>query len=255
MPEPPPIGSAQLLGHPPDARLLIVNADDLGMSTAINVAIMAAIDDGITRTCSLMPPCRAAAHAVGLLRDRTDVPFGIHLTLVCDSVDEPWGPLSAPAEVPSLLAGTGALVGPARVCELLARARIEDVEREFRAQIRAVLDTGLTPSHLDWHCLLDGGRADVFDLTVELAEEHGLAVRAWSDRGRRELRERGSPVTEHPFLDSFALDPDGKAAHYAGLLRGLPPGLSEWAVHPGPDGPPSRADDRDQRCAPPTARS
>ena len=35
------------------------------------------------------------------------------------------------------------------------------------------------------------------------------------------------------FLDSFRLDIDGKAAAYAQLLRELPVGLSEWAVHPG----------------------
>ena len=227
----PDAGSAELLGFPADTRLLIVNADDLGMSESINVAIVEAIEEGIASSCSLMAPCPAAGHAVDLLRDRPGIPFGIHLTLICESA---LAPLRAREEVPSLLDDTGVLFGPARIPELLARARIEDVEREFRAQIHAVLDTGLTPTHLDWHCLADGGRDDVLDLTVVLAEEHGLAVRAWSDRGRDQLQRRGSPVTEHPFLDSFTLDLDGKAARYAELLRGLPAGLSEWAVHPGP---------------------
>jgi predicted glycoside hydrolase/deacetylase ChbG (UPF0249 family) len=234
--------SAELLGHPPDARLLIVNADDLGMSPAINLAVVEAIEHGIARTCSLMPPGPAAADAVDLLRSRPAIPFGIHLTLVCESAQQPWGPVSPRSEVPSLLDPAGALSGPSGIPGLLARARIREVEQEFRAQVRAVLDTGLAPTHLDWHCLLDGGRDDVFDLTVALAQEHGLAVRAWSDRGRRRLRERGSPVTEHPFLDSFALDLDGKAARYADLLRSLPPGLTEWAVHPGSDADRSRGD-------------
>ena len=243
MTERPPateIRSSEQLGFPPDARLLIINADDLGMSEAINVAIIGAIEEGIASSCSLMAPCPAAEHAVDLLRRRRGMPFGIHLTLVCDSTRTPWGPLSAREEVPSLLTGTGALFGPDRVPDLLARARIEDVEREFRAQIRAVLDAGLSPTHLDWHCLADGGRDDVFDL----AEEHGLAVRAWSARGRRELRRRGSPVTEHPFLDSFALDvDDDKTPRFAEMLRGVPAGLSEWAVHPGLDDAGSRAAD------------
>lgn len=237
------IRSSELLGFPPDARLLIINADDLGMSEAINVAIIGAIEEGIASSCSLMAPCPAAGHAVDLLRRRPGIPFGIHLTLVCDSAATPWGPLCAREQVPSLLDETGGLFEPARVLDLLARARIQDVEREFRTQIRAVLDAGLSPTHLDWHCLADGGRDDVFDLTVDLAEEHGLAVRAWSTRGRRELRRRGSPVTEHPFLDSFALDVDDKAAQYTEMLRGVPAGLSEWAVHPGLDDAASRATD------------
>jgi chitin disaccharide deacetylase len=106
------------------------------------------------------------------------------------------------------------------------------VEREFRAQVSAVADAGLAPAYLDWHCLADGGRDDIFDLTVALAAEYGLAVRAWLDPARRKLRRRGLPAVDHGFLDSFRLDTDGKQARYARLLRDLPAGLSEWAVHP-----------------------
>ena len=40
-----------------------------------------------------------------------------------------------------------------------------------------VLATGLTPTHLDWHALADGGRNDIFDLSLALAEEYQLAAR------------------------------------------------------------------------------
>lgn len=135
--------------------------------------------------------------------------------------------------MPSLLDDAGELFTPAQVPALLARARLDEVELEFRAQVNAVVDAGLTPTHLDWHCLADGGREDILDLTVGLAEEYGLAVRVWLAPGRRKLRQRGLPVVDHEFLDSFGLDIDGKAARYAQLLRDLPVGLSEWAVHPG----------------------
>ncbi|WP_235855106.1 SIP domain-containing protein [Nonomuraea aridisoli] len=60
----------------------------------------------------------------------------------------------------------GRFHAPDRIPDLLATARIEEVELEFRAQIDAVAAAGLTPTHLDWRCLADGGRDDVFDLTV-----------------------------------------------------------------------------------------
>ena len=93
-----------------------------------------------------------------------------------------------------------------------------------------VLATGLTPTHLDWHALADGGRDDIFDLSLALAEEYQLAARVWLDRGRRA---RDLPVVDHDFLDSFALDVYEKAERNRRLLHNLPPGLSEWAVHPG----------------------
>jgi predicted glycoside hydrolase/deacetylase ChbG (UPF0249 family) len=223
----------ELLGHPPGTRLLLVNADDFGMYDAVNEAVVRSIEEGIAASCSLMTPCPAAGHAMELLRDRPELPFGIHLTLVRDSAGHRWGPLAPKERVGSLLDESGELFTAGRIPELLAAARLDEMETEFRAQITAVTDAGLSPTHLDWHCLADGGRDDVFDLTLSLAGEYGLAVRAWLDPARERLRARGLPVVEHEFLDSFALDLDGKAAEYARLLRELPAGLSEWAVHPG----------------------
>jgi hypothetical protein len=85
---------------------------------------------------------------------------------------------------------------------LLAQARLEEVEREFRAQVNAVSAAGLTPTYLDWHCLADGGRDDILDLTVVLAGEYGLAMRVWLEPGRQKLRRRGLPVVDYEFLIS-----------------------------------------------------
>ncbi len=217
----------------PDARVLIVNSDDFGMYPAINAAVIDSIENGISSSCSLMVPCPGASHAMQLLRERPEIGFGIHLTLFCDMSHYRWGPLTARGKVPSLLDPDGELFNPADVPALVAQARLDEVEAEFRAQVHAVYDAGLSPTHLDWHCLADGGRDDIFDLTVALADEYGLAVRAWLNPGREKLRRRGRPVVDHDFLDSFSLDLDGRTARYAELLRELPAGLSEWAVHPG----------------------
>ncbi|MET0416747.1 MAG: polysaccharide deacetylase family protein [Actinoplanes sp.] len=221
--------SSELIGYPAGARVLIVNCDDFGMSATVNAAVIRAVEEGIATSCSLMVPCPAAPQAMALLKDRPHVPFGIHLTLVCDTGDRSWGPLTAHERVPSLLDDDGALVTPGRTAELLARARIDEVELEFRAQIDAVLAAGLAPTHVDWHCLADGGRDDIFDLTLALADEYGVALRVWRETNYRKARRVGRPAVDHPFLDSFNTD----QTRYAELLRAVPPGLSEWAVHPG----------------------
>ncbi|MFL5797658.1 MAG: polysaccharide deacetylase family protein [Actinomycetota bacterium] len=230
----PLVLSSELLGFPADSRVLIVNCDDFGMYEAINTAVIDSIEQGIASTCSLMVPCPGARPAMDLLRDRPEVPFGIHLTLVRDTERDRWGPLAPRRKVSSLLDEDGRLFipTPAGRSALVARARQDEVELEFRAQINAVADAGLTPTHLDFHCLADGGRDDILDLTTGLAAEYGLAVRVWLEPARQRLRLRGLPVIDHDFLDSFSLDLEAKAARYAQLLRDLPAGLSEWAVHP-----------------------
>ncbi|MFE4513885.1 polysaccharide deacetylase family protein [Kitasatospora sp. NPDC056783] len=237
---PIPTGTANhLLGHPPDARLLLLNCDDLGLDESVNLAVIDAVRNGIAASCSLMTPCAAAPHALRLLRRHPEVPFGVHLTLVCESPDRRWGPLTARDRVPSLLDADGDLFAPtpAGRAQLLTQARLDDVEREFRAQIDTVAAAGLTPTHLDFHCLADGGREDVLDLTLALGAEYGLAVRVWLPPALARMRERGLPVVDHGFLDSFTVPVDDKPAHYARLLAALPPGLTEWALHPSLAGP------------------
>src|SRR5262249_49749786 len=159
-------------------------------------------EHGIASSCSLMVACPAATNAIRLLRERPHIPFGIHLALIRDSPADRWGPVAGKADVPSLLdPDTGELYvdTPASRNALLAEAKLSDVERELRAQIGAVVDGGLSPTHLDWHCLADGGRADIFDVGMALAEEYGLAARVWLDDGRRTARAHGKPVVDNAF--------------------------------------------------------
>lgn len=222
----------RLLGYPVDARLLIINADDFGMCHAVTEAILRSWNEGVVMSTTLMTPCPWAPHAMQALKEHPDFPFGIHLTLVCDFGNYRWGPLTSKAGVTSLVDEAGYFYRHDRIPELLDQARLEEVETEFRAQITAVLAAGLRPTHLDFHCLADGGRTDIFEVTVELAKVHGLALRV-HDRSLAERCQReGLPANDHDLLDSYHLDTAGKAARFAELLRALPAGLSEWAVHP-----------------------
>jgi predicted glycoside hydrolase/deacetylase ChbG (UPF0249 family) len=228
--------SSELLGFAPDERLLIVNCDDFGMHDSVNAAVIDSIENGIASSCSLIVPCPAAADAMRLLRARPHIPFGVHLALIRDSPEYRWGPCAAKPDVASLLdPDTGELYfdSPAQRRALLAEAKLSEVELELRAQISTVVDAGLAPTHLDWHCLADGGRADILELAMALAAEYGLAARVWLDDGRRRARERGKPVVDNAFVDSFSITLHDKADTYAQMLRELPRGLNEWAVHPG----------------------
>jgi predicted glycoside hydrolase/deacetylase ChbG (UPF0249 family) len=222
-----------LLGYPADARLLIINADDFGMYHGVNAAILRAFMEGVVCSTTLMVPCAWALHAMQLLTEHPALPFGIHLTLISDTANYRWGPLTSRDSVPSLVDESGFFYLYDRMAEFLAQANLAEVEAEFRTQIDTVLAANLLPTHLDWHSLYNGGRADIFELTVRLAQEYGLAMRVFDRATGDTLRHRGLPANEHPVLDSYRLDPATKATEYAQLLRDLPVGLSEWAVHPG----------------------
>lgn len=224
----------ELLGYPPEARLLLINADDFGMYHAINEAIGPAFNAGIVRSTTLMVPCPGAAEAMRLLQANPAIRFGVHLSVIRDIAQSTWGPLTPPQDVPSLL-DEEARQHLSRLSEMLARATVEHLEREFRAQIEVVLAANLAPTHLDWHCLHSGGRPDIFAMTMELAREYGLALRVASQPFIAQVQELGLPTVDHDLLDSFRIPTAAKPARYAALLRALPAGLSEWAVHPSLD--------------------
>src|SRR5690242_3940252 len=165
----------RLLGYPDDARLLIINADDFGRAHACNAGTLRALTEGVASSTTLMVPCPWALHAMQLLADHPDIPFGVHLTIISERPRYSWGPLISRDKVPSLIDEAGFFYREERLREFLAQVKLSELEVEFRAQIEAVLAASLTPTHLDWHCLNNGGRADIFALTVTLEKEYGLA--------------------------------------------------------------------------------
>lgn len=231
----------RLLGHPDDARLLIVNADDFGMCHAVNEAILRTLRRGIVRSTTLMAPCPWALHAMHLLRQNPDIPFGVHLTVISEMDNYRWGPLTCKDKIPTLVDESGSFYSFERMAELLARVNLDELEVEFRAQIEMVLAAGLEPTHLDWHCLRLSRGKGIFDLMLGLAKEYRLALRTMRRPMIEKVQGQGLPCSDHDVLDSYGLDTDGKSARYAQLLRDLPIGLSEWAVHPGLDSAELRA--------------
>jgi chitin disaccharide deacetylase len=223
----------RLLGYPADARLLIINADDFGMCHAVNEAIMGALHQGIVRSTTLMVPCPWALHANHFLTNHPEISFGVHLTVISEWADYRWGPMTPREKVPSLINKKGHFYNFEQMPGFLAQVRLDQLEVEFRAQIEAVLAAGLEPTHLDWHALRISGREDILALMLKLAKEYGLARRVIGQSWIEKVQSQGLPTNDYDFLDSYLLDPADKFAGFKRLLRELPAGLSEWAVHPG----------------------
>lgn len=225
----------RLLGYPADARLLIINADDFGMCNSVNEAIISALKEGVVHSTTLMVPCPWALHAMHFLTDHLEIPFGIHLTVISDPIDYRWGPLTDEEKVPSLVDRAGYFYNFEAMQAFLGQLKMDQLEVEFRAQIEAVLAAGLRPTHLDWHALRIGGRPDIFHLMTRLAKEYGLALRVMGRTWIKNLQSHGFPTSDYDFLDSYLINPVYKTTRYVQLLRELPAGLSEWAVHLGLD--------------------
>jgi len=239
--------TARLLGYPEDARLLILNADDFGMCHAENVATIAGLEQGPFSSATIMIPCPWFADAAAFARRRPDADLGVHITHTSEWETYKWGPVCGAGTVPSLVDGHGHFYRD--VSSLYAHARLDEVERETRAQIERALAAGIDVTHLDSHMGTMQLDVNYHDLYVRLAAEFQLPIRMLSrsmmrDRGMSQILEQadrlGVLAPDHLWVGG-PVHPGDTAAYWMERLRGLKPGVNEIYVHAGIDAPELRA--------------
>jgi predicted glycoside hydrolase/deacetylase ChbG (UPF0249 family) len=133
-----------------------------------NEAIVRALTEGVAKSTSIMVPCPWALHALAWLQEAPTTPFGIHLTVISEQPLYRWGPL---------VDRSGFFYPESQMEEFLNQVKLGELEREFRAQIKRVLLTGLKPTHLDSHCSVHIRREAIFEMTLQLAHKYGLVLR------------------------------------------------------------------------------
>lgn len=162
------------------APRLLVRGDDMGFSHAANLALVKAYTDGIERSIELMAPTPWFPEAVTLLASLPDVDVGVHLTLTSEWDNVKWRPLT---DCPSLVDADGFFFPmvwpnpdyPGRALKENAW-KLDEIEREFRAQIELVRKHVPQASHVSGH--MGCSRIDplVRDLVARLAQEYGLTL-------------------------------------------------------------------------------
>ncbi|MGI8772562.1 MAG: ChbG/HpnK family deacetylase [Acidobacteriaceae bacterium] len=128
-------------------RRLIVNADDFGLTSGVNRAILELNAAGVLTSATLMASgaaFRSAAHAAFV---QPSLGVGCHIVLVDGA------PVLHASEIPSLATAEGFRSSLSTFALDLVRGRIRssDIEREAIAQIRRLQSAGITVSHVDTH--------------------------------------------------------------------------------------------------------
>ncbi len=151
-------------------RLLVVNADDLGLHEDINRGIHLAHTEGIVTSASVVGCGEAFEHAAMVIQQCPELDVGVHLTLIEER------PLTPASDIRSLVQPDGRFLPSYRqlTTRMLGQGLASDeIRRELRAQIERVIALGRHPSHLDGHQhvhLLPR----VWRVTVDLAKEYGI---------------------------------------------------------------------------------
>ncbi|MEF2966414.1 polysaccharide deacetylase family protein [Paenibacillus sp. M1] len=241
------------LGFAPEARLLIVNADDFGMCHAANEAILSLLQERAVSSATMMMPCGWAKEAALWSAANPEHDIGVHLTFTSEWTGYKWGPVTRAGDVRTLVTQEGYF--PADCASFEPRADRDQVRQEIVGQIEMARSMGVDPTHLDNHMgslygLVTGRH--FLDVVLEVCVRYGLPFRvprylpemdnvpaeaAETARHVAEMADRmGVVILDYLLGLPFGKQPGETYESYKrdmiAALRSLKPGVSEIIIHP-----------------------
>jgi len=207
---------------------LIVRGDDIGSCHAANVACIRAYKEGIMTSVELMVPCSWFPEAVKMLNENPGLDVGIHVVLTSEWEGYKWRPLTW---APSLTDADGYFYPtiwrrdnmPAGTALRDADWKIEEIEKEIRAQIELGKRKVPHVSHLSFHMGSSSWDPKVKEICAKLAEEYDLYIIP-PEAGVRGFGGFGDAKTAGERIDGFVK-----------RLESLKPGTYLFVEHPGLD--------------------
>jgi hypothetical protein len=194
-----------------------------------------------------MAPCPWFADAARWSAAHPNADVGLELTINSEWMDYRWRPVAGDALVTTLLDPDRFLWQS--TVQTMVNAQADDVERELLAQIAHAKSRGLQPTHLTTHLGALITRPDLIEVYLRTARQQwipAMIVELTPEQVER-FREAGFPLPEDiiALLDNYPLPKvddlrivapaesyAAKKQAFLTMLRELPPGLTQIALHP-----------------------
>jgi chitin disaccharide deacetylase len=223
---PPGKSVAERLGYPANARLLVIHADDFGMSHSVNRAIEEALERRWVTSASILVPCPWFPEVARWAKAHADSDLGIHLALNSEWTTLRWGAVSPQPRGSSLLDSDGYL--PLTAEYVASHAKISDVEVETHAQVDKAKAAGIHLTHLDAHMGAIASTPDLLKAYLGLGQAYKLPVLLDS---RAEAAAPGFVLLNEVLQMRPGTPKSEWLEAYRKMLAPLPPGSYQLIVH------------------------
>ena len=224
------------LGYPKDTRLLIIHADDLGVSQSENSASIYAMEKGSVSSGSIMVPCPWMGDIAAYARSHSQADLGLHLTLTSEWEQYKWPTVTPVNQAASLVNKNGFLFSATD--SLYKSADINEVEKEIRAQIERAKQFGIDPTHFDAHMGCMFGTTAFLELFIKLGREYKVPLLLNKDAFKMMFNiDINNYITDKEVLTDkiFMAQPEdyktGMAKYYTTSIQSMKPGLNCILLH------------------------
>lgn len=227
---------AEKLGYPKDAKLLILHADDVGVSHSEDSATFTAfLKKGIT-SASIMVPCPWFSEVAAYAKQHPELDWGIHSTFTSEWKNYRWDGVLPASEIASLIDKNGYMYSS--VEEVGKNAKASDVEKELRAQIERATSFGIKLTHLDNHMGSILASPEFIGVYQKVGKEYHLPVLIPMNMIRRmapqmeKFIDTSTTVVVDNFVSAYeAIPATGWKQFYDETVKSLKPGLNEMIFH------------------------
>ena len=223
---------AERLGHPANSKLLILHADDLGVAHSENAASLDALDKGVINSASIMIPTPWVTELAEYAKKNPNHDLGLHLTLTAEWATYRWGSTAPRDQVPSLHDEDGTL--PRSTLTVAQRAKLDEVEKELRAQVDRAYAIGINPTHLDSHMGALFNTPELMATYVKVARSYKLPFLgfiATPRPGTQAVVTKADIIPDTVIIADEKVPADKWKQFYIDAVNGLKPGLTELIVH------------------------
>jgi len=224
------------LGYAKDAKLLILHADDLGVSHSEDSASISLLEKGDVSSGSIQVPCPWFSEIATYAVAHPNADLGIHLTLTCEWKYYKWSSIAGNDKTSSLLNKQGFFYDD--LDSLGKLAKLAEVETELRAQIEKAIHARVHPTHLDAHMGCCFFNKDFLKIYLKLAHEYKLpcllnvnAFKQVYGVDISDLITDKDVLTDNVFMAFPPAPNENRAALYTQLLNALPAGLNCILLH------------------------
>lgn len=195
------------------AQELVMRIDDMGALHSVNKACVDCYRNGFAKSVEVLCVGAWFPEAVKMLRENPGLDAGIHLAITSEWENVKWRPLT---DCPSLVDEDGYFFpmmwpNPAypgkSILERMESINLEEVEREFRAQIELAVRNIPQLTHISGHMFSTMFSKEVNEITKKLAAEYGLIctdiMEGRDMYGLNSLGYTGPSLTSEDKIESF----------------------------------------------------
>lgn len=159
---------------------LIIRGDDMGYTHSGNLALIKCSTEGIQRSIEVIVPSPWFPEAVKLLNENPGIDAGIHLAITSEWDNIKWRPLTDCHSIRDSNGYFYPMVWPNKNYPGQSVKEnnwlLEDIEKEFRAQIEMALKKIPRISHISSHMNCTGLSEAVKTMTKKLAKEYHIDI-------------------------------------------------------------------------------